>query len=326
LVFEIPENCYRTFGNPEQTIIFSQEELNDLIERNPSGNPCFISTCWFDEEHNHIVPIVFFDFDNEILEDSWKDTKKLAKYFERKQLIPFYIFFTGNRGFHIHLHVKPKKYSNGELRIFQEFLIDKLSLKSACRHVVGQTRRMCRIPNTKHEDTGLYCIQVNLNQKLDEILELSKQPQPLKIELFPEYYDLRQLIKRFRINNLKKSSNNNIQIRENINYANCDNKFYKELFKFHPCLLNEILTEEPANSVRVWTVSFLLEQGFSLTWIFKFFESCHWIDWNPSKTAYHLKRVKENGGYATPRCKLIQSGGYCLGKKCKNFVETGEIF
>jgi len=325
-MFEIPENCYRTFGNPQQIPVFSNADLKVLIEQNQPGQPSFISICWFDEAHESVLPEVFFDFDGSELEATWKDVKKLVKFFDSEGLRPFYIFFTGNRGFHVHLEIKPNTYSKRELRAFQEYLINTLNLKTACRSVVGDVRRLCRIPNTRHENTGLYCIQVNINQTIPEILELAKKPQPIKTEICPEYLDLRELIKRFRIYNQLKQNNNHFEIRADTNYANCDNEFYKEIFKYHPCLLNEILTEEPANSVRVWTTSFLLEQGFSYSWIFKFFESCNWIDFNKYKTAYHLKRIKENGGYSTPSCTLIQNEGFCIGHACRNFKKEKDIF
>ncbi len=141
---------------------------------------------------------LYFDFDDkDNLENSRNDAINLVK-----KLMSFGIeedsiksFFTGSKGFAIELKVN--ELINPEQ--FKSIVFGLASEYDSFDEQVKDANRIIRIPNTKHQDTGLYKIELHLYEldtlSIPEIRALAKKPRQLnnvikEISLTKEMKDL----------------------------------------------------------------------------------------------------------------------------------------
>lgn len=109
---------------------------------------------------------LFFDIDNVDLEASLDDTRKIVSYFQEFMSDDsIRVYFSGSKGFHVEIEPLAMGISpnNGLKKIFRkiaESLRDELELPSLDFSVYDD-RRMWRMPNTIHQKTGLYKIELS---------------------------------------------------------------------------------------------------------------------------------------------------------------------
>jgi len=113
------------------------------------------------------------------LQQTLEEARKIA------ELFPCDIYFTGNKGFAVYIYFDfiHLEHPRETMRHFVEMLEKHLNLKTIDWHVIGDLKRVSRLPFTINQKTGNFCIPVNPNWSLDKILELSRNPlqiEPLK--------------------------------------------------------------------------------------------------------------------------------------------------
>jgi KaiC/GvpD/RAD55 family RecA-like ATPase len=131
--------------------------------------------------------VVVFDLDSEDLGISHKNVITLI---ERLKHLGLYkelacnIYFSGGKGFHVYLNTE-YTFTPKELKAFVINLTDSVPFIHEAGFTldpqVYNTNRIFRLPNTKHEKSGLYKIQVVekdlVNLDIDNIAEYAKEPQ-----------------------------------------------------------------------------------------------------------------------------------------------------
>lgn len=114
-----------------------------------------------------------------------KDALQLAEYLlNRIPTEAVRIYFTGKKGFHIEceaiaLGIGPSNNLPGIFRFIASSIRDELSLESL-DFSVYDLRRMWRLPNSQHQDTGLYKVELTfdeLSYRLQQIIDLASQPR-----------------------------------------------------------------------------------------------------------------------------------------------------
>lgn len=146
-----------------ETYFYTTEQLEALAKRKKYTG-LYTSVYAYDkpdiETATRFAPL-FFDIDNKDLERSLDDARKLLSYFQEFMTDDaIRVYFSGSKGFHIEIEplamgIAP---SNDLKRIFRriaEYLRDELDLPSL-DFAVYDDRRMWRMPNTIHQNTGLY--------------------------------------------------------------------------------------------------------------------------------------------------------------------------
>jgi len=127
---------------------------------------------------------LYFDLDHTDTERSLKDAQTLAGYLsEFLDESQIRIYFTGMKGFHIEcealaIGVVPSNDLPSIFRLIANDLKDKLALETI-DFAVYDVRRMWRLPNTRHQKTGLYKVHLSiddLNSGYENILEIAKEP------------------------------------------------------------------------------------------------------------------------------------------------------
>ena len=136
--------------------------------------------CYTDvpDSKNAIIDKIFldFDYDDDLL--FYDDVRKVAKYLYELG-VKFCIRFSG-RGFHIFILCKEVELKHPNLAIKK--WVNQLHRRTETqsdRSVVGDTRRVCRILDTKNLKTGLYCIPLKYNHlctlSYEDICDMAKE-------------------------------------------------------------------------------------------------------------------------------------------------------
>jgi len=120
-----------------------------------------------------IVNKLYFEFDNDhmingTIQRTYEDVMRLRDSIGH----PIRMYYTGNRGFHLYLDLlvcitKESLYSlTGDI-------IQSLCLRTSDVGHMGDTARIYRIPGFPHHKTGRFCIEVNGQMSLSEIIDKS---------------------------------------------------------------------------------------------------------------------------------------------------------
>lgn len=151
----------------------------------------FVGDPKFNGKENHpdydsaIIDRIFFEFEEEgekILTDAVRrEVLDFLTEIESWGLEP-HIFFSGRRGFHILFYFEEieLKKANAVIKKVPGIFERDFELKHMCPVARHGTRQMRRIPNTKHQGSGLYCIPLSLSElslRVEEILTLAEKPR-----------------------------------------------------------------------------------------------------------------------------------------------------
>jgi len=131
---------------------------------------------------------LYFDFDHEAdpdasLSDARKVYEYISKYVPSKYIR---VYFTGSKGFHVEaeaipLGIDPSRDLASVFRFIAEQLHEEFDLKTM-DFAVYDPRRMWRLPNSQHQKTGLFKVELDeelLFASLDEIRKWAEEPRQL---------------------------------------------------------------------------------------------------------------------------------------------------
>lgn len=176
---------------PQTPIMYTWDEVRSKVDDDYIGG-YYTSTFAFDSRtlaKAQSISSLYFDLDSDEKAEqppqlALDDARKLYSYLST--FIPadaIRIYFSGKKGFHIEceavaLGIGPSAGLPDTFRFIANELKDKLEIETidfACY----DARRMWRMPNTKHQSTGLYKIHLHpgdLALTLEEIQSLAQQP------------------------------------------------------------------------------------------------------------------------------------------------------
>lgn len=174
-----------------EPILYSQTELRRKLD--PEGAGYYSSVFAFDKrdlKHAQSIASLYFDLDSDEKKDqapqlALDDARKLYGFLQTVLPIEsIRLYFSGKKGFHIEMEalalgIGPAADLSDTFRYIANDLKDKLEIETidfACY----DTRRMWRIPNTKHQGTGLYKIHLTPDElalPLQDIQALAAQPR-----------------------------------------------------------------------------------------------------------------------------------------------------
>lgn len=125
---------------------------------------------------------LFFDFDDkENPENAKKDAEKLLQMFDSQGINvsqSVKVYFSGCKGFHVVLHTN-RVFNPTQMKEVATITKEVLELETIDT-VIYNTTRLIRLPNTKHEKTGLYKIEIEpddlINKSIEEIRAKAANP------------------------------------------------------------------------------------------------------------------------------------------------------
>ncbi|MDK2600642.1 hypothetical protein QO179_24420 [Bacillus stercoris] len=269
----------------------------------------------------------YLDFDAEDdFEKARQDALASVTYLKQKSYnIPeamIRIYFSGKKGIHlvvpaVAFGVEPDKHLNEYYKVMAQSISEEtkngtLDLK------IYDRRRLFRIANSRHADTGLYKIPLTyfelVMMSVDEIKELATMPRAVKYEKGYEITRAKQEYGR----NIEKWSN-----RFGMKFNN-SKKFSAKPLDFTPACIQELIDQGPVkgqrNNTAAALTSFWKKQGCT--------EQKTWdnlVKWNnQSIPEWELKNTMQSvfSNDYEYGCSTLETLATCIGEKCPLFRKT----
>ena len=145
-----------------------------------------------------VIDKIFIEIDAPSIEKAFDEAKELVKRLLDYD-IPFIPAFSGRRGFHFYILIKPWQPPNIETAkaVLYDFSLQMTDgMKYADHHCFGDVRRLVRVPCTLHPKTNLYCSFLPLdfvNWNVSEIIKWSRELKDIEYNI-NKLPDIRQLI------------------------------------------------------------------------------------------------------------------------------------
>ncbi len=169
-------------------------ELDELREK--AGNERFFRTIWrypsedyerHAEDGEALAPM-YFDIDSEDLEEAKESTLNLVDHLTDTISERYLsVYFSGRKGFHLQFpskvfNLKEKLPDESASYAYKNYAKDlKQSHAPDIDLAVYEPKRLWRVVNSRHEESGLYKVPVTLSElellSSDEIKELAREPR-----------------------------------------------------------------------------------------------------------------------------------------------------
>lgn len=279
-------------------------------------------------EQDKQIDKIFIDVDSyTTLQKSLETAKKVYKKATQELNLPVIPIFSGLKGFHLYVLLKPKQYNNPSYLLTSvtlglvsngtkdEFGVSKV-LECIDERFIGATNSLCRIPNTERPGMNTFCVplpQNFLDLTLKQIIQLSKTKRYPKYDFNGyKFYFLTDLT------DLKDKVIEQREVEEEIKSENFFpkhgdvRKYLKPLLS--PCLYNEILKQEPTHEIRVATTVKLLKI-MEPKQIVVIFSRLGWVDYEERRTSYQVRKILQKGlnNYSCKRLSVLTKSRYCDG-------------
>jgi len=272
------------------------------------GAPCYCSVQPF-KELNRVASIeqLFFDFDSENkIVKAWREAIEFADVIKRYYDAEPLVCYSGRKGYHVRVWLRdPIEFNSQGLakrfyRIMQEKLLKGLEFETLDRQVIGDIKRLSRVPYTIHEKTGNPCIPI------------TKSHTPLLLtSLTP--FRRRGLSQQFVDLCLKEAERKE---------RKCLRVFKSNLKGIRPCLLDALHNPQLDHKVRVAIVAEAYRAGLGVKEIEELFLSQS--DFSLERTEYQIKHIIE-GGYKPFRRSTLKDLGVCHGVRCGLCLQKGRV-
>jgi hypothetical protein len=167
----------REMGNPMRTFVpgYPEDFPVWVRENEEAGRPCNLTVNRYDGK-NRVSEIsgFFFDFDAEgdppDLEAVWNEARDFAEALTKHYNATPLITYSGRRSFHLYTSMRHPiqtwSLSQDHIKILYRELTSMILRGLGFEHldpnVIGDVKRTARIPYTRHEETGLLCVPVDL--------------------------------------------------------------------------------------------------------------------------------------------------------------------
>lgn len=341
--FETP----RTVGDPYQFRVDTPDQIHSFIKDRWNTRPIYIShnsyPVWDGNEPYQIkVNKLFFDFDSKNkIENALLDVRKLSTWCTENNL-SHYVAFSGGKGFHCYILLKPQIYLNGEflksatkaIHLHIQKLLSLRTLDSKC----SDPRRMVRVWYTpyctlnkenKPITNNLYCCPLSPDQvhtnSITEILTYASAPTLLNHIPDNPTVDLGEFLMKFQIDvqkTLRQNMDSHALTSSRIQYQPCEDEIIKELLP-RPCIHRHIMySQNPPHIVRFAAAVQLKSLGYDREWVFNFFQKRNYVDsFRKDVCAYQINHIYDKRPpYQHPTCATLIREGLCIGKECNRYM------
>jgi len=299
----------RSVGTPHQTIHDDPAaELTKLIEADRA--PVYMSANPYDEK-GEICALdrLFFDFDspNKVraaYDDAAELNQHLAQYYDTGALTTY----SGSKGYHVYVYLQqPVEGTEPELKPLygelQRMITTGTKYRTLDPAVIGDVKRLARVPYSLHQKTGSQCVPVTIDHV----------PKPYKlIQGYSEIlrsHGIKQAMVDLARRNLAKPKTK-------------PRRAYNGPNKIRPCIeaiLSTKSVHDGPHLMRVAAVAELLAEGYTEDQIVDRFSKMDGFD--DRKTRYYVRHAARRG-YRPHKCETIQKNGGCLGPECPSYKEA----
>lgn len=321
----------KDIGFPERVICKSEKEFYDTINKyNGIREKIYFSLYDCDENRNFDeaeIHVIGLDLDSE---KSLDNLIKLWEYCKKNNYKSLYTFST--KGFWCYVFTKNHKRLKNKcsaLRLATEHIAKEIGLTIGLEkdndldgHVVGDVKRITRLPNSFDIKRKRYCIPItieDMRKGYEWIVEKSK-----KQHFTYSYYNRDY----FSINIFDRPAEEKVNLAELKTEIKVDDKV---IDNFLPCVKNCIanIPLKSHNQFWVWTTIYMKEISLNENAIKKlvkpFLEKHKRSDgkgendWVHYLTFDHLPESVVRSSYSMPCCDKLMKAGYCPGR-CKKYA------
>jgi len=308
----------REAGNPHRTFL---EHANEFIpyvkECVARGFPCYLSVQPY-RGPNKVYGLdhVFFDFDSKEetpnLDKAWAETLHFKEALQKYYGIHSLPVFSGRRGYHLHawfwrtieIRPDPEAWAKAIYKRLQMLLLKGLKYETLDPEVLGDLKRLARVPYTIHEKTGQPCVP--LTEKRQKLWLLGNSLQRYRRSgIGPSLFQA--VVKE-------------VQTEERIKQKlQASKKRGRKAFKdtaVRPCIEAALHAPVLSHKMKVAIVAEYHQAGLSQTEIELLFRNRPY--YQAHRTQYQVNHVLRRG-YRPFRCSTIQTLGYCLQEACPIF-------
>jgi len=310
----------RELGDPQRFFADRYEDLLDFVEKcKVEKKPCYMSVQpYSDRDCVYGLEKLFFDFDSkEDTSKAWKEAETFAeKLIEYYRVLPF-ITFSGGKGYHVYVFLKntvafPNHRAELVKKVYellQRKLLKGFKFETLDQSVIGDLKRLARVPYSMHEKTGKRCYPITLSHQFFD---------PESLEIYRVYgldtYLIREVIRditnKEKIHNVKRSRS----------------KKYVSNSKVRPCILEALkqpLEGEEGHLMRLAIAREYLNLGYSVDEVAQLFKTQS--DYGDGrKSRYYVEYLKRHPSKPV-KCKTIQELGFCLGDSCKIYRRSNPL-
>lgn len=313
-----------------------------------------------DPDHATRLGSLFFDIDSDDMRRSQEEAIRLVDYLS--DFIPepaIRIYFTGKKGFHIEceaiaLGISPSNELSGLFRYIGEQLRDELHLTSL-DFAVYDERRMWRLPNSQHQLTGLYKVDLGrsrLGSPIEAIESYASEPRWTEVpeqefcakanEWYREWgykhHETRVVTAQERIDRFNKLGSSQTRKAGTGELAFDPKQLMENCHAINDLWSQAERTHDLPHEARLFLCSILTYTEESEEYLHAILAQCD--DYNPDKSQSHIddwKRRREMGIGGRPySCQRANSAGVGCGD-CRlearskvervgdRWVETGEL-
>lgn len=165
----------RELGKPERVFTRDPRDMFSLIDESVRfRRPAYMSVQPYKaKDQPYAIEKLFFDFDSDgDLDRAWSDVSKFSDHLIRFYGVRPLVVFSGCKGYHIYIFLN-RAYAFSEVELAKEVylslqraLLRGLTLETLDRQVLGDIKRLSRIPFSLHEKSGNLCEPIDLNRRL----------------------------------------------------------------------------------------------------------------------------------------------------------------
>jgi len=295
----------------DRVFIEKVEDLASYMEVCRSmGAPAWMSVQPY-QERDVVLGLekLFFDFDCELdLEKASSEAHDFALKLQKYYGIEPLIVFSGRKGYHLYVflwstvqfQVHRQEVAKEVYAKLQEKLLKGLNYETLDRQVIGDIKRLSRLPYSVHEKTGRTCQPLSLERN--------------RLWLGPE--DLHELRKHGIHQDLLEKVCKEVTAKKNVTQRRGFKSRPAGNNKVRPCIESALSNNDLPHLMRLAISVEYLHAGLSVEETIPLFQGQ--TDFIPEKTRYMIEHAQKRG-YKPRRCNTIRDYGFCLNEKCPIF-------
>ncbi|MGF3573513.1 MAG: DNA primase small subunit domain-containing protein [Candidatus Bathyarchaeia archaeon] len=316
----------REAGNPHRTFLQNVNSLLPYIqEREAKCEPCFLSVQPYRaRDQVYGLDRLFFDFDSKedlpSLDKAWKETRHFVSALKRFYDLTPLIVFSGRRGYHVYVWLwqvvefksSQKALAKEIYALLQKKLLKGLKYETLDPEVLGDIKRLARVPYTIHEKSGLLCEPVTQNRQSLLVLPPALdgyRKHGIQEELF------RKLVEEVKLTRKIEESRKRRRIIIRLPTGS----------HIRPCITEALQTSldgEYGHLMRLAIAVEYLNNGYTIDKIVPLFQTQE--DFDAKKTRAMVEHAKKRG-YKPRKRETLQKYGFCHGQRCTACLKAGRI-
>jgi len=254
---------------------------------------------------------LFFDFDSKHdLRKAWVEAKQFVLTLKKYYNVDSLLCFSGCKGYHVYVWLtNPVEFSSEHQTLAKRFykttqnmVLKGLKLETLDRQVIGDIKRLSRVPYSIHEKSGNPCVPLTLNH------------QPLLASSLAGFkrYGMNDKFVNLCLKKMKRGVK-----RKRYRNVNVDVK------KIRPCIqaaLNKDLEWKEGHAMRIAVAAEFLNVGYKPEEVARLFQLQG--DYKLEKSFFYVEDIQKRR-YKPFKCETIRSYGFCLGEACRFFKNAG---